>query len=369
MCCHSAKRPVEQHIVRTVQREVHHPSHLLRSAHPAVRAAAIELPVRFPNVDAARVLAALGVVWMHTVTSPELGRYAALGCFAASPFFVSLAVVLGLRSLRRHPERGFAEFVQVRAGRLLLPFCVWNVVYVVAQQLKYLTLPTGAPRPPVSLQQFVSGAGSQLWFLPMLFLVSVPLYLVARHVVGRPTRMRGWAVVFAVLGGVLCVAPAPDFAPAGAAEYLLFKSWRVLPAVCWAVAIKLSFPLIEPTLRTSPLIAPLAVTISILCAGMLVEADTVAPYALAGVAWLLFALSPIQALPLRWLAPLGKYAFGIFLSHNLLVETVQSLLYARGRSASVETDLLVFGIAVIGSLMMSWGLSQTRFGRWLIPSR
>ena len=69
------------------------------------------------TLDAARLLAVYGIVWLHAVRSETLLGWQVLGRFAV-PFFVFAAVFFVFEGLRRQPARGLAHYGQSRIVRL-----------------------------------------------------------------------------------------------------------------------------------------------------------------------------------------------------------------------------------------------------------
>src|SRR4051812_36492312 len=79
---------------------------------------------RIAGLDAARMIACLGVIWLHTSYSD----YNVLGFFRM-PYFTALLAFLVAAGLIREPGRTFNAFVRSRAFRILLPFVLWLVLY------------------------------------------------------------------------------------------------------------------------------------------------------------------------------------------------------------------------------------------------
>src|SRR5262245_5376228 len=92
---------------------------------------------RMIGLDAARLVAAIAIVWLHTPESPPLAHLSVLSSFAV-PFFVFTAVLLNLQSLRRNPDRPLGAYVVSRFNRIYVPFFVWSLLYFAFRDLKHI---------------------------------------------------------------------------------------------------------------------------------------------------------------------------------------------------------------------------------------
>jgi hypothetical protein len=126
---------------------------------------------RILAIDAGRLLATSGIVWVHVSEVQGLSaRAAALGRFGTS-FYIVAAVFMTALPFFGRARRSAREIVSLRARRLLIPFVLWSAIYAAF----YLgtMLPQGyALTDIVSLWGPLAGTAPHLWFLPFAFLAS-----------------------------------------------------------------------------------------------------------------------------------------------------------------------------------------------------
>src|SRR2546421_10525979 len=85
-------------------------------------------PPRNQTLDAARGLAGIGVIWVHTVIdSPDLTRSASLARFG-TPFFVLAALFFLLTGLSTKASARWDASAVPRVTRLYIPFRGWRSV-------------------------------------------------------------------------------------------------------------------------------------------------------------------------------------------------------------------------------------------------
>ena len=120
---------------------------------------------RFEGLDAMRVAASFGVVFLHvsvSAGSPQaLEQMVKLRDFAL-PFLVMTAFFLLTVSLKRKPSASFTEFFPSRLRRLWIPMMAWTIIY---------SLLFSFPDPILFLTGY-----RHLWFLQFLFLASLAAY-------------------------------------------------------------------------------------------------------------------------------------------------------------------------------------------------
>ena len=87
---------------------------------------------------------------------------------------------------------------------------------------------------------------------------------------------------------------------------------------------------------------------------------------LAGLAVLVFALADYRLPHLQGMARLGGLAYGIYLSHLLLIKTPAS----RGRQTAPGRDAAArrgrVRAAAASSTLLSWLLARSRWTNWLV---
>src|SRR5947207_12944270 len=99
-------------------------------------APAIAKSERNATLDAARVIAALGLVWIHT-TQSSLSRFHILGRFGTS-FFVLATIFFLFHRLGSSPRPTYGEYALKRFRRLYIPFMAWSLIYLVIRDFKRL---------------------------------------------------------------------------------------------------------------------------------------------------------------------------------------------------------------------------------------
>src|SRR5258706_4413077 len=130
------------------------------------RTAGIVKSARNPSLDAARVFAALGLVWVHA-TQSSLSRFHVLGRFGTS-FFILAAVFFLFHPLGSSPRPTFGAYALKRFRRLYIPFAAWSLIYLLVRDVKRLLI----HEPAVTLywSRLVAGTSMQFWFLPFIFI-------------------------------------------------------------------------------------------------------------------------------------------------------------------------------------------------------
>ncbi len=130
---------------------------------------------RLTGLDAARLIAAAAIVWLHGMAiNPAYGSVADLGRFAV-PFFTVSATALMVDSLRRKPDVRFFGYLVRRFQRLYCPFLAWTVIYFLLRDAKFLAKGRGE-FVPIGPYLLIIGSTHHLWFLPFLFATSVLLF-------------------------------------------------------------------------------------------------------------------------------------------------------------------------------------------------
>ena len=88
---------------------------------------------------------------------------------------------------------------------------------------------------------------------------------------------------------------------------------------------------------------------------------------LAGVAFLLLTLQwSANGVIAHRLAQLAPLTYGIYLSHLLFIKVGESVAQRIGASVTPLSDLVLFTVALWGSISLTWLLSLSPKTRWLI---
>ena len=313
--------------------------------------------------DAARLLAAYAIVWLHTPGSPALMPSTALGRFAV-PFFTAAAVFLVCESVARGRKRGVLEYAKNRFTRLYLPFLAWSAVYLAFKLAKSMLTPDMANEFP-GLGVLVSGGFFHLWFLPFVLVATLATFVVVRRVIGNAKAEARLAVATAGIGTAIAVAPLPGalLALGPVAEYW----WMALPAAFWGIAIAIMYRhggcrWIEKTQATFA-----GAAVALLATGWTWQAGrSLFAENLAGIAFLIFALGSFEGPWVRRAAKFGPLAYGIYLSHLLFIKVCEACATRLQWTESMALDLATFALAAGLSTALAWSLSKCRHTRWLV---
>src|ERR1043165_5782748 len=123
---------------------------------------------RLASFDAARLVAAYCIVWLHSLRSAELAPWNILGRFAV-PFFAAAAVFFVIESVRHQPGRTFAEYARNRFRRIYVPFLAWSGIYLVFKLIKSLLVPD-QPNDFPGIEALWTGTFFHLWFMPFVLI-------------------------------------------------------------------------------------------------------------------------------------------------------------------------------------------------------
>ena len=186
---------------------------------------------RFAALDAGRFIAAIAVIYWHSVTDPTCRRYLGLATWSV-PFFSAAAVYLLANGLARNPLRPFGAYARERVVRIGAPFVAWSAVYLLARNAEHL-LVAGKPAVPLEWAMLWGSTAHHLWFLPFIMGVCLVLFLPLRAM----QRHRFLIPIIATLSlaGAAAILALPG--PPKGLEYLLMQAWVTTPAVLGAVAL------------------------------------------------------------------------------------------------------------------------------------
>lgn len=143
---------------------------------------------RLVGVDAARLFATLGVIFVHLVEAQgHSAGIAALGRFGTSFYIVAL-VLFATRSALHHPERLAGEDLRFRALRLLRPFVVWSLIFGLYHG--YHAWQRGHSFAALSTWWGpFAGTSPHLWFLPFAFTTGFFTFWCVRQLNRLPTYL------------------------------------------------------------------------------------------------------------------------------------------------------------------------------------
>lgn len=330
--------------------------------------------VRLVGLDAARFLAAAGIVWLHTLAiNPAYSTAADLGRFAV-PFFTVSAAALMVGSLRRNPEIRFPGYFCSRLQRLYCPFLAWTALYVLLRDLKCLAQ-SRAEFVPLGPYLFLIGSTHHLWFLPYLLSTSVLLFPLVTTGLRFPGPGKLVVLFLLLVAAVIAMLPTPVHFDSqsttflGRITYGGELGWDALPAAMIGAAVGLGFPAIQRFLAARRwlamvLLAGFACSVAVTVAEgrhRLVET-------LSGLCLFLAAAVPCQNRVVAALGSLGQYAYGIYLVHVAFVLGFEALVVSRPRAEIGLGQLLgVFAASLAASTLACASFRRFTATRWLVP--
>jgi peptidoglycan/LPS O-acetylase OafA/YrhL len=327
---------------------------------------------RMVTLDAAKYLAALGVIWIHVCQTPETSQWSTLGRFAV-PFFAAAAGYLLVGSLSKPTPIAPSKFLQSRITRLYAPFACWSLLYVVAGQAKAILIPDQTAS-PLTWDLFYVGGAYHLWFIPYLIAASSVGYFVCSMVGNNPDR-RIVAAGCAYLAGLTCAALLDQLPIVDAPLHYMAMT---TPGFLWGASlgwVGISKPGDQgvKTKEYGPLVwlplATMGFSFIVLAA---VSRSTVLENA-SGTALLVAALFASTRLATRQasttlttLGKLGQVSLGIYFSHLLVVKLGEVILQRTAIAETWTSVILLMLLATIVATIFSLLAARFKATRWLV---
>lgn len=351
-----------------------------------VKVSRVRAPSRVTGLDAARVLATLGIVWVHT--SEIQGQDASvstLGRFGTS-FYVLAAIFLSARGHLRRPETKTLDVVKKRAQRLLVPFLVWCAIYATF----YLSTMVPQGHSVDSISRYwgpLFGTAPHLWFLPFAFVAGA----LASYGVPRLMRLPGWLLV--PMGIALTLG-----------TYACVYGWGYLALDKeWTTAVRLHR--LDRWLEEAPLtiggifgvaiygrylpqlsrmgrrnrhrlslyafiafaVVELAYAIFLDDLGVIFWNRVRFMANIAGAFWLVAFMSARDGKWISKLAPLGRATYFAYLSHQLILDSTKRLLtFVPGHGSLWFSLFSSLGIFLLAVGLGLW-VQRVRLLKWLSP--
>lgn len=341
---------------------------------------------RVPGLDAARVLATFGIVWVHTAEiqgqDPSLTT---LGRFGTS-FYILAAIFFSARSHITRPGTSTWEIARRRGRRLLIPYLLWCAIYAA---FYFATMyPQG-----YSVQEITRywgpffGTAPHLWFLPFAFLAGI----LASLLVPRLLRLPGPVLLTLapLLTGALYVYvygwgyAALDLRALSAAGIQRVDRWtEEAPLVLGAIfGVALYGKYLRTLARLGKkkrtriaVFALLAFLITEIAYAVFLDSLAVVFWNrvrffanFAGACWLVAFVAARKNEWIERLAPLGKATYFAYLAHQLILDSVKTAL----KSVPGYGSLLFAFLSTVGIYGLSVGLglvvSRVRALKWLSP--
>ena len=313
--------------------------------------------------DAARVVASLGIVWVHATRSPQTEHVSGAGVFGTA-FFTAAAMFFLARGLRREPDREYLDYTAHRFRRLIVPFLAWSVIYFVFRNACRALL-THQPMVGLTGGTLLTGTEMQLWFLPFLFLAGMLFFPMLKLAVRSDDTRRvvGWTTFW--LGVALLALPAPRDESSDRARFVTC-AWFVTPSLCFGIAAGLLVRSMEELRSWGFAVAGIGATICSMTYVCLTGPSIVGKN-LGGLGWLAMSLAIKPFGVLQRLARLAPLTFGVYLIHPFVTGTLRSVLLKLGCQSNGIFDVSMFAFTVPIAFGLAWLIHRSERTRWLVP--
>jgi fucose 4-O-acetylase-like acetyltransferase len=334
-----------------------------------IRRSSAALDARNEAIDAVRLFAAAGIVFVHAVESSAFIKWGNLFRFGV-PFFLFASLYFQSLSLRRHGDRSLFRFIVGRFERLYLPFVTWSLIYLCARDLERIFLHHLPPVEP-RLSMLLSGTEYHLWFLPFLLGWTVLLAALHRGLIQRDARCRWLIVATAITVGCAVASLKLPIYPAWGTgvddSSYTYSQWMLAtPAACGALAFACVMTM-GTTIYTIPAVLGWGGLALVAACSLRQALDGIElfPRALTGFGSMLVALIPWKTSAIPALARIGRKGYGIYLCHVFPVEIIHLVSHKCHLPASACLDVATFAISFLGA----WGivvlLGKSRWLAWL----
>lgn len=341
---------------------------------------------RVPGLDAARVLATFGIVWVHTAEvqgqDPSLTT---LGRFGTS-FYILAAIFFSARSHITRPGTSTWEIARRRGRRLLIPYVIWCAIYAT---FYFATMyPQGySVREITRYWGPFFGTAPHLWFLPFAFLAGI----LASLLVPRLLRLPGPALLALaplLTGGLYVYVYGWGYAALDLRALAVTGLQRVdrwteeAPLVLGAIfGVALYGKYLRTLARLGKkkrkkiaVFALVAFFITEIAYAVFLDSLAVVFWNrvrffanFAGAFWLVAFVAARKSKWIMRLAPLGKATYFAYLAHQLILDSVKTALKSAPGYGSLWFAFLstvgIYGLAVGLGLFVS----RVRSLKWLSP--
>jgi peptidoglycan/LPS O-acetylase OafA/YrhL len=323
------------------------------------------------SFDVLRVIAAIAVVWIHSVDSGPLGE-TAIWCRFAVPAFTSLSVFLLAQSVMQKSPASVIRYAPTRAWTIYRLFLIWNALYFVARLVKHYMLGGGHAIPLTISSILIVGLEGHLWYLPFLAILGVALVLPLRGLLELKWRLAILATVALALAGLLAGHLATLIQVDKAHRPLTYFEFLALSTFPAALLI-LPIAWLWNQRNATGFGYPCAAISFVVGASCLVTSRNGGCsnlwHNLAGACFVLAAVGCAGArLPER-VRHLGTLAFPVYVLHPLLIDGLRPICARLGVVRSATADVTLFTVGVCGSFLIAHLLSANRWLSWSISTR
>ncbi len=337
---------------------------------------------RYEGLDALRVIASFGVVFLHVSVAADsphtLELFLKFRDFAL-PLMVMTSFFLLTISLARKPGGCFADFFSRRVKRLWLPLIVWSFVFSLTEAFvipaSFGFAPSGELPSPIV---FFTGY-RHLWFLQFIFLASLVVYPLiywfkgARKSLGAKIPVLCFCLSF--IYGILFYSFLKNFTDWDSFSAETDANLRLLVSqignYILYIPIAVGCGLMRE--RIGDLFARAAfrrLSLASVLIAMAIHVGTGGvPFSreIYGVAVFLAALQPWEKISFRGWRQLASYSYGIYILHFLPAQILWMFVAYRNFEPG---GAAVFGITVIvyfTSLAAAALIRKLFPAEWLLP--
>jgi peptidoglycan/LPS O-acetylase OafA/YrhL len=328
------------------------------------------------GLDLAKGFAAYGVVVIHSLggrpRAEATEQFVGMFLGFAVPYFLAVSLFLTAGKLLESGTRGF---LRGRVDRLIVPYLVWTLIFVLARSLLYAA--TGRAddlrtlwRSPLPLI-FLGESSAQLYFIPLLFTGEV---LAVALVAALGDRLRRPSVVVPIAAVGLALPWFDRIHHLSGLKDPALPSWNRVALneanyAAWcapylAGALLCQLGPVRRRLESIPGSSIGIVSFAVLGIDGLSMVPAIEPYFPPLARQMVMAFGVLAAAiaisrylrPSRWLESLAACTFGIYLMHPLVVEGFELAIGRVGRLRSVVvTPTLIASFAAV-AFFVTWGL-------------
>lgn len=345
----------------------------------------LEIPSAKPRneaIDVIRLIAAAGIVYVHTVHSPELIASRNLFRFAV-PFYLFASLYFQSLSLRKRNDRSLWQYIAARVKRLYYPFLAWSLIYFVARDARRILEHHG--RLKLQIGWLWKGVEIHLWFLPFLLASSILMAMIHWTTL-RQSRKWRFPLIFLAIGAGVFFAwrnmPATWDQTFDNPTYAYVQGWRAMTAMCWGLAFAWLMTMGPAVYSISFAAGYAGILLTIFCSVKQTIAGyrlppvsasdpqsmggiELVPRALSGLGGMVAALAPWTGSLVPVLARFGRYSYGIYLCHVLVAECVRLAVSRTHLPDSPALDMVAFLSTFAGSMLVVVTLGRSPRTAWL----
>lgn len=316
-----------------------------------------------------------GGAWEPIEGFPEIKAYWWLDWFAFACMLETFVFVLGyvfgyqVRTKGEVKLRPKSLFVG-KLKRLMLPCAIFSLLYILI--FGNITQPIGG-----TLYAMVNGY-AHMWFLPMLFWCFVLIWIIEKFKI-KPKYVVPVLVIlslFAVNGLPLQLSHTMYYMVFFYTGYAIqrydvsldkyYTKQNAIVSVFVFIVLFVVLTLLKENrdlIFTSP-------SIIVQTGKFIIGKICMLGYSGAGIIMLMIVVGYIQKssdfkVP-RWMIEVGNLCFGVYLFQQFILQAIYYYTETPGSVGAIFTPWIGFGIALIGSLLLTWLCRLTRVGRSIL---